>query len=283
MFDVSYSAAWELGRLLTLQNKQVSVDLFNWKRSHAQSHKDAETQLSHLPFDVSQTLGLPDNVRKWFENLALLIGLPFNYLVPDERMLPAESIRFFQVDPFWVECLRDGAFSIGRVLQSDHERDREINHGDITEMSGFLLRSDVVSGWPGLLVDGYVDNDFIKVHSPKRMDRLSKNVLLCLFEGVIKAIDFHLRPETLHFAVSPGDETHVKDNNSKNDPVKWYKALRNEDGSERNDGKWIEVVVDNINVVNVTDLVQGITANKTSSEFAMQMIEGVDKVRFVSS
>jgi hypothetical protein len=274
MFDVSYSAAWELGRLLTLQNKQVSVDLFNWKRSHAQSLKNAEKQISHLPFDVSKTLDLPDSVRKWFENLALLIGLPFNYLVPDERMLPTESIRFFQVDPLWVECLRDGAFSIGRVLPSDHERDKVKKHEDVAEMSGFLLRSDLVSGWPGLLVDGYVDNNFAKVLSPKRMDRLSQNVLFCLFEGVIKAIDFHLRPETLHFGVSPRDENHEVD---------WYKTLRNEDGTERDDGEWKKVSVDDMNVVDVTELVRDITAKKTSSEFAVQMIEGVVKVRFVSS
>ena len=41
-------------------------------------------------------LELPETVRSWFENLILLEGVPFRYLVPDECMLPAESIRFFQ-------------------------------------------------------------------------------------------------------------------------------------------------------------------------------------------
>ena len=49
---------------------------------------------------------------------------PFHYLVPDERILPAESIRLFQVDPIWIECLVDGAFSIGRVSQSDQKHDQ---------------------------------------------------------------------------------------------------------------------------------------------------------------
>ena len=35
MFDVSYAAAWELGRLLALQSKSFSVSLYHWKRSHA--------------------------------------------------------------------------------------------------------------------------------------------------------------------------------------------------------------------------------------------------------
>ena len=161
MFDVSYAAAWELGRLLALQSKSFSVSLYHWKRSHARKLKDADTQLTHLPFDgPSADLELPEAVSSWFENLTLLEGVPFHYLVPDERMLPVESIRFFQLDPIWVECLVDGAFSIGRVLQYDHEQDQSQKESHISKLlpkqvSGFLIRSDVVAGWPGLQVDGY--------------------------------------------------------------------------------------------------------------------------------
>jgi hypothetical protein len=164
MFDVSYAAAWELGRLLALQSKSFSTSLYRWKRSHAWKLKDADTQLTHLPFGgPTADLELPETVRSWFENLTLLEGVPFHYLVPDERMLPVESIRFFQVDPIWIECLVDGAFSIGRVLQSDHERDQSQKQAKQNQASGFLLRSDVVAGWPGLQVDGYDESreDFV--------------------------------------------------------------------------------------------------------------------------
>lgn len=36
MFDVSYAAAWQLGRLLALQNGNFATTLFNWKRSNTQ-------------------------------------------------------------------------------------------------------------------------------------------------------------------------------------------------------------------------------------------------------
>jgi hypothetical protein len=125
MFDVSYAAAWELGRLLALQSKSLAINLYRWKRSHAWEIRDADTQLTHLHFDgPTADLELPEAVSSWFENLTLLEGVPFHYLVPDDRMLPAESIRFFQIDPIWMECLVDGAFSIGRVLQSDHKQDQ---------------------------------------------------------------------------------------------------------------------------------------------------------------
>jgi hypothetical protein len=33
MLDVSYAAAWEIGRLLALRSKSFSAALYNWKRS----------------------------------------------------------------------------------------------------------------------------------------------------------------------------------------------------------------------------------------------------------
>jgi hypothetical protein len=34
IFDVAYAAAWQLGRLLALQNKSFSIALYQWKRRH---------------------------------------------------------------------------------------------------------------------------------------------------------------------------------------------------------------------------------------------------------
>jgi hypothetical protein len=172
MFDVSYAAAWELGRLLALQSKSFSTTLYRWKRSHAWKLKDADTQLTHLPFGgPTAELELPETVRSWFENLTLLEGVPFHYLVPDERMLPTESMRFFQVDPIWMECLVDGAFSIGRVSPSDHERDQSHKPNKQNRASGFLLRSDVVAGWPGLQVDGYDESK--ETYPPERLFQIN--------------------------------------------------------------------------------------------------------------
>jgi len=292
MFDVSYSAAWELGRLLTLQNKRVSVDLFNWKRSHAQSLKDAERQMDHLPFDIPTALDLPDSVRTWFTDLALLKDLPFNYLVPDERMLPTESIRFFQVDSSWVECLLDGAFSIGRVLSTDHEREGNLNVHPREEkkISGFLLRSDLVAGWPGLLVDGYSDGEANNPLALLRMDRRSKNVLLCLFEGLIQAVDIHLKPETLHFGVTPNDNDtgyikELKTQDASTVDITW-KQLSNEDTKQQEEAA-------KKRVVDIASLVSSLEKElpkeaeekeaMNSAQFALQMIEGVEKVRFMIS
>ena len=97
------------------------------------------------------------------------------------------------------------------------------------------------------------------------MERLSKNVLFCLFEGILQTIDVHLKPETLHFGVTSNDNgaTYFKDKVL----VRW----------KNRDGKGTDKRV--VDIVSLADDLQA----KNSAEFARQMIEGVDKVRFVQS
>jgi len=274
MFDVSYAAAWELGRLLTLQNKRVAVDLFNWKRAHAHEEQlqTAEIFMAHLPYEKPKTdLELPETVTAWFNDLALLHGVPFSYLVPDERMLPLESIRFFWVDRQWIECLLDGAFSVGRTATIDHQRDQNHSKSIVQNpheiATGLLLRSEVVSGWPGLLVDGCADNNNKKTLTPRRMERLSKNVLLCLFVGKVTAVAIHQKPETLHFGFDRPDSNssdYSKDKEDKKVPIDW------KDPDQR--------------VVGISKLATKLKGKSKdpyySAKFVVDMIERVEGVRF---
>jgi hypothetical protein len=290
LFDVSYAAAWELGRLLALQSKSFSVSLYNWKRAHAQHLAAAEQRLlhPHLPGyeQANDKEPLPAEVAKWLSDLSLLRGVPFNYLVPDERMLPPESIRFFLLDNPWVECLLDGAFSIGRVTTAAHAQDE--SHEDSPaanphdKVSGFLLRSDVVAGWSGMVVDGY-DAGGKRLES-LRADRLSDKVMLCLFAGELKSLEIHQQPEALHFGldVNPGDT-----------PA-FYKKLRDaqgvEGGASVNDIPWRRQTA---RVIKISDLAVAIEGRldsdtrsrlnvppMTSAQFALQMIEGAEKIIF---
>lgn len=305
MFDVSYAAAWELGRLLALQNKKLSVSLYQWKRANVRRIKQAEQQIlcDHLPplGQNSDAVDLTDDIASWFDALSLLQGVPFNYLVPDERMLPTESIRFFTLDQMWIDCLLDGAFSIGRVTTSDYLNDRQFSLPQLNDpkdkISGCLLRSNVVSGWTDLQVDAY---DAVYNIDPAnggnrlnllRMDRLSPNILLCLFGGgTLRRIEVHQKPESLHFGFDFHEEL----------PLSFYKNLRNNDGEELDgaDGNPVEFEIDDSSTIwrqqekRVLDidrlagniqhkLAPFITAAPfTSAQFALQMIEGVEKVVF---
>jgi hypothetical protein len=44
LFDVGYAAAWQLGRLMALQDKSFSIPLYQWKRAHASAAANALEQ-----------------------------------------------------------------------------------------------------------------------------------------------------------------------------------------------------------------------------------------------
>jgi hypothetical protein len=76
--------------------------------------------------------------------------------VPDDNLLPPESLRWFQVDPRWMDCLVAGGASVGYI--PDGNRRPAIpawSCGGRRDVSGVLLRSGVVSGWPSIRIEAY--------------------------------------------------------------------------------------------------------------------------------
>lgn len=165
---------------------------------------------------------MPAEIRNWLVQLRLLVGVPFQNLVADTELLPEESIRWFYLDRRWTDALVQGALSVGTVNSDDRthlsgaypairdELDTEERNvrrrsgarrmtGKVEAISGFLLRSQAVSGWPGLHVRAFdvdpVEGDRARLpeDDPRRMrllrlERLAPAVLLCLFDGVPKVV-----------------------------------------------------------------------------------------------
>ena len=106
-----------------------------------------------------------------------------------------------------------GAFSIGRVTGNDSSQEAqqlsEVIQNDYSSLSGFLLRSQLVSGWPDLLVDAYserYDSDdaidaSVTPMKPIRIVHLAEDLLLCLFEGEVKTAEVYLKPQAIQFGV----------------------------------------------------------------------------------
>jgi hypothetical protein len=193
--------------------------------------------------DLLGDIDVPVPIAAWLGRLHALTGVPFGYLVPDEAMLPPESIRFFRVDTAWTEALVDGAFSIGRNLTSDADAaslmiDRAVqpavlasaraaaprratrvraatdlaaagpaDPGQPVIWSGFLLRSRVVTQYPGLGVNafpaGASGDDPDAMLGIVRFDRLGPgaDTLICIVDGDAEFFDLHEPPEHLHFGV----------------------------------------------------------------------------------
>lgn len=68
-------------------------------------------------------IDIPENLKDYANRLRLLNDIPLTYLLTDVSDLPPESIRFGVVDKNWIDAYIDGAFSIGRVCDTDTSLD----------------------------------------------------------------------------------------------------------------------------------------------------------------
>lgn len=165
---------------------------------------------------------MPQELRSWLVRLRLLEGVPFANLVADTELLPPESIRWFYLDRRFTDALVQGALSVGTVNSDDRthlaaqypairdELDQEERNfrrlpgtprfgGKVEAVSGFILRSQAVSGWPGLHVRAFTvdpaesDDASYPEDDPRRMrllrlERLAPAVLFCMFDGVPQVV-----------------------------------------------------------------------------------------------
>jgi hypothetical protein len=344
MLNTSYAAAWQIGRLLALADQDFSTKLYAWKRQcralacellqhdtaavgQRKAYADARNgMLVDKPagtlkdklkvLDTGDTqpadpnaFFFPLDLKSWLADLALFHRVPFHYLVPDEGMLPAESLRFFTVDATWRRALLDGAFSIGRGSWPafDHvygedvfaaaEKQAKIS-GAVT---GALLRSRLVSGWwPGLIFEGFADakkNDESTLLKHLRLERLAADVVILLADGGLNCLKIHEPPEGLHF----GLRVEAYQNGA---VALWQKELRSLDpsvsatyGQESTDpgmvldGSSIPFRYGQPGVLKVDALAQlikskyksGAPPSFTAAEFALSMIEGVEGGVFFKS
>ena len=191
---------------------------------------EVRTELNQPLTDDPDALGVAD----FLGQLLLLRNIPFVHLVPDARALPVESIRFFYLDANWLSALLDGALSVGlgtsleSAVQSALTRQLEEmaqsaalawRGGQLGQLgqspppppagptAGFLLRSALVSGWPGLGVSATLQDRPLPL---LRMERLGPNVLLALFNGVPDTITFSEPQEGLEFGVNDFGKIEVR-------------------------------------------------------------------------
>ena len=186
---------------------------------------------------------VPADILRALADMRLLEGVPFSYLVPDADLLPTESIRFFYVDRNATDALVQGALSVGAANSVDRvelaqlyqvirdevdeaERLVRLNASDAPTLdatgrpigiagpiTGFVMRSQLVSGWPAMHVRAYstdtrpddqtapdMDTSPDRVRL-LRMERLAPAVLLVLFDGVPAVVHIEEPRSGIQFGV----------------------------------------------------------------------------------
>ena len=243
LMDVSYASAWELGRLLALSSPafakglhlfverdqnaaEFANEIEKFLEQHRGSFKDPGTI---PPSPAKEKIKIADDLVEWIARLVLLYPAPFHYLVPNQSLLPSESLRFFHLDDNWINALIDGAFSIAvrtAELRASSRTDLQSLLSKIVYQyrlrlqgkqpewnpseqymsipkSGFLLRSSIVSGWPGVEVTAST-NAAPDPNLPKilRLDQVAEGVLFCLARGSLETVTFREPREGITFGVS---------------------------------------------------------------------------------
>lgn len=182
-----------------------------------------------------QEIALPESeVEQWLGRLMLLIDVPFQNIIADTRLIPTESLRFFYVDPSWLNALMDGALSIGSNTSVDMAFTEVM--GEVVKaagagvgaqiragllgiepdntpgvlpdpsklMSGLLFRSSIVSNWPALhIIPTYADSSTSTV--PLRFEKIGGDMILVIFPGIPQSIVIQQPSQGLTFGVQDGE------------------------------------------------------------------------------
>lgn len=321
MFDVSYAAAWQLGRLLALADRPYAAALLRWKtasRRSAAARAECAELAARMAVPVTAAdpastfmnalkagLGVgppqdglvppvgaaepaeeppPSTVVETLAHLRLLKGVPFSHLVPDEAMLPPESIRFVRIDRNWVDCLLDGAYSLGRFTSGDLAHDHGTGgamqacleaafpgEAGAPEVSGFLLRSKAVTWWPGMSIEG---RDGRGAPLPQlRFERLAPDLALCLFGGVVASVLFSEAPEGLHFGLDMPADAAL-------DQRRFFKRLRFAASGDVAVSFRPDSLVIGAAALAVSMRDTSRVADFAAADFALEMVEGAGRVAF---
>jgi hypothetical protein len=194
---------------------------------------------------------MPPYMESFLAHLRLLVGVPFEYLVADPNLLPDESIRFFFLDRSWTDRAVDGAVAVGKIgtrEQAHHQahepavrqqldvterivRSLQLKEGSFPDLksandgnpatngtgqivTGFLLRSAAVSGWPQMDVRAYsvdlqepLDPSSAEAQQAQlqtlRLERLSPSVMIALFQGIPTLVTLEEPHHAIQFGVVP--------------------------------------------------------------------------------
>jgi hypothetical protein len=249
----------------------------------------------------------PDAVHQWLAQLVLLTGVPFEYLVPDDAMLPPESVRFFFVDENWIERMIDGALSVVARTGLDQLitdtlrtvlRDpigsvnatrvrRRLLGEDVAAaepeainwpLTGFLIRSVVADNWKGIVVENTSKNAPYSPLTILRLDQPAQGVVLGLFNGQLGSVTFKHPPESLHFGVDGLQDFPATWRQNLRDLAtgNYYEPLKSSDVLQRGNR-----VIDVAGTANAMEAqLSPAPAAFTAAEFAIQMIQSPKSVTF---
>jgi hypothetical protein len=288
--DLTYAAAFELGRLTALDDVIFSTAFYRWKNQTAVLSRSENPPHPLNPLDNFKTL------KDQFDAWKKLKGIPYRYLLAEPNLLPAESIRYFYLDPYWVNAFICGAFSIGHTISVDLTDELKglflpmpiTVESDVDATTpapnGFLIHSLAVSGWPTFQVDlsyTYNQKNPPKGHAVQKTksyptithqdsNNLSPNTALFLLNEPFTQLDFHLHPAKVHSGLL------VTENSDKQTV---YEKVLSSKLTKKNQPITIAVKLGSHNQITPSDVAAKLKT-PDAANFGAAMLEGLVSVSF---
>lgn len=243
------------------------------------------------------------DIIQWAIKLHLLNGVPFDYLVPNDNMLPVESFRFFYIDENWLVALLDGALTIGMQSSQDQSLQNlvhqslqdlvnaasynyrndipinlpSLNVSQTSIKSGFLIRSQLVESWPALSIEASKAGVALKI---QRIEHLAKNVLLCLFNDIPDNLTITEPEHGLQFGMEDAGIINLRSITSGPNEGSTNGKIVNAFDNLRNKSS-------NLQVLSVSNILQAMSSQMgisslTVSAFSLQMIKAPEQLAFLN-
>jgi hypothetical protein len=303
--DVSIAAAWELGKIMALNNQEFTKAMVAWNNDPIQDdsikkpdvvkksqlvqwlNAKPQSELANEADKSEQYKPFPEVVKNYLSALARLEGIPLSYIIPDPKYLQSDAsssdaLTLFYLDPKWIFALLDGAVSLSRALLTDTKTQvegilKEVY--DTEHVMGFLLHSKIVSGWRGVEIKA-LDAKGEPMTKKVRFERITSDIFLGIFWGEISKIVVTQPYEGLHFGIKETDVANLI----------FAKAIKTMEGQISED-KFVEVKKGHILkqegfVLDINQLVGDLktetnaTEKFTSAEYAYQMIDSPIEATF---
>lgn len=150
---------------------------------------------------------------QWLEDLLLLKGVPFGCLLPSERLLPPESVRFFEADMAWLQAMASGAARIGENCRKQSEVTKDLLDGwrrriGQAQRYGVLIRSHMLRLWRNAAVSVYRESG--EEVKPLRMERLAEDILLILCDAPLAEFKIREPSEGIRMQFSEDGTVHCR-------------------------------------------------------------------------
>lgn len=226
----------KLNSISSKEQNRLNSDV-KYKNNTSFNLLDMKTIIFNSPLseDLAKSLSedFIDDFKIIVENLvqySLLNHIPLHYLIPEESMLPKETLRFFYIDENWLYSLIEGA--LGSGVQSSQDvhfknlikiivnqelldkvpkyRNAKFNldspddeaNIDNKYKTGVLIRSCIISEYAGANIKAFkISGDKEQLMNILRIDRLTPEILLVIFQGVPDKILISSPAQGLHFCI----------------------------------------------------------------------------------